>query len=225
MGFGQATTALYFQDVAHWDAARSPLQPLVPQCSLGGCRTLWGCKGRASHVTPLAPALWLRFSVRCTRASSKAAAPQPLQEKVMGWHHWALAHPGAKRMEESIRLMRAWPGLRDAAKKHCKPCGQCQRCKAARKKKHGLLPEKQGEAAKRGRASAGLWGPKPAVSKNGYTCQAHAMAMAGPAAGWLEYAQLYAGEAAAACRCQQILDTVWLARYPRPKRNWIWQWL
>ena len=41
--------------------------------------------------------------------------------------------------------------------------------------------------------------------------------MADPVAGWLEYAQLYSGEAAAACRCQQILGTAWLARYPRPK--------
>ena len=35
--------------------------------------------------------------------------------------------------------------------------------------------------------------------------------------GWFEYAQLYQGETATAYRCQQILDTVWLARYPRPK--------
>ena len=43
------------------------------------------------------------------------------------------------------------------------------------------------------------------------------MAAAGPAAGWLEHAQLHPGEAAAACRCQQMLGTVWLARCPRPK--------
>ena len=119
-------------------------------------------------------------------------------------------------MEEPARLMRAWPGLRDAAKPCCQPCGQCQRCKAARKKKHGLLPEKQGEAAKWSRASAGSRGPKPAVSKNGYNYQAHAMAMVDPATGWLEHAQL-CEDAPAAKRCQEILGTAWLARYPRPK--------
>ena len=117
---------------------------------------------------------------------------------------------------EPARLARAWPGLRGGAKACCKPCGKCQRCKATRKKKHGLLPEKQGEATKWSRANAGLRGPKPAASKNGYTCQAHAMAMVGPATGWFEYAQLY-DDAPTAKRCQEILGTAWLARYPRPK--------
>ena len=40
--------------------------------------------------------------------------------------------------------------------------------------------------------------------------------MGQPAAGWLEHAQLCGG-APAAKRCQEILGTAWLARYPRPK--------
>jgi len=148
--------------------------------------------------------------------NNKIVVPQPLQERVMDWYHYALVHPGVKRMEESIRLMYTWPGLRDAVKKYCRPCDQCQRCKTTRKKKYGLLPEKQGEVVKWSRVNVDLWGPKSVVNKNGYTYQIHVMTMVDPVTGWFEYAQLYE-DAPTAKRCQEILDTVWLARYPRPK--------
>ena len=66
-------------------------------------------------------------------------------------------------------------------------------------------------------ANADLWGPKKVVNKNGYEHNIHIMTMIDPATGWFEHAQLCQGESATAHRCQQILDTVWLARCPRPK--------
>ena len=148
---------------------------------------------------------------------NKIYVPSPLRQGVMEWVHDILCHPGKHRMKESIQSLYTWPKLYGDAKAFCRACGKCQRCKKTSKIKYGLLPEKKGEVAKWPRANAGIWGPKAASSKNGYTCSAHAMAMVGPAAGWLEHAQLHSGEAAAACRCQQILGTAWLARYPRPK--------
>ena len=40
------------------------------------------------------------------------------------------------------------------------------------------------------------------------------MTMANPVTGWFEQQQLYGSPTA--YRCQAILDSVWLARYPRP---------
>lgn len=149
--------------------------------------------------------------------NSKIVVPTTLKERVMDWYHYALVHPGVKRMEESIRLMYTWKGLRKDVKECCRPCDKCQRCKTTRKVKYGLLPEKEGEVVKWSRVNVDLWGPKSIVSKNGYTYQLHIMTMVDPVTGWFEMAQLYEGEAPTAKRCQEILDTVWLSRYPRPK--------
>ncbi len=50
---------------------------------------------------------------------------------------------------------------------------------------------------------------------NGFTYEIHVTTMVDPVTGWFECQQLYGTPSA--YRCQQILDTVWLARYPRPK--------
>ena len=62
-----------------------------------------------------------------------------------------------------------------------------------------------------------LWGPKSVRNKNGYTYEIHLMTMVDPVTGWFEMAQIYDGESPTAKRCQEILDTVWLSRYPRPR--------
>ena len=60
-----------------------------------------------------------------------------------------------------------------------------------------------------------LWGPKSIKNKNGFTYEIHIMTMVDPVTGWFERQQLY-GTPTAYC-CQEILDNVWLARYPRPR--------
>ena len=112
-------------------------------------------------------------------------------------------------MKESIKLVYTWDSLKEDAKGYIKHCGKRQRCKRASKAKHGLLPEKKGEATKWPRASAGLWGPKKVPSKSGYAYGIHLMAMADPAAGWLVMAQLRGPPAAK--RCQAALGAAWLS--------------
>ena len=48
-------------------------------------------------------------------------------ERAMDWYHYALVHPGWNRMEQSIRSMCTWPGLRTSVQAYCKPCDKCQR--------------------------------------------------------------------------------------------------
>ena len=60
-----------------------------------------------------------------------------------------------------------------------------------------------------------LWGPKKVENVNGYTYEVHVLSMVDPTTGWVEFCQLYGTPTA--YRVQQILDSVWLSRYPRPK--------
>ena len=85
------------------------------------------------------------------------------------------------------------------------------------KSQRGPLGEKKGEITKWSRVSADLRGPEKVASKSGHACGTRSVAAVDPAAGWFEMAQLCEGERPTAKRCQEILDTVWLARCPRPK--------
>ena len=105
--------------------------------------------------------------------------------------------------------------MRNDIIQHIKTCDVCQRCKRTNKNKYGLLPEKEGEIIKWSRVNVDLWGPKTVRNKNGYDYQIHVMTMVDPVTGWFELEQLF--DSPTAYQCQQILDTSWLARYPRPR--------
>ena len=108
-----------------------------------------------------------------------------------------------------------WPNLRKDVIRFCKTCDLCQRCKKQKKRKYGLLPEKEPEVTKWRRVNVDLWGPKTIQNKTGWDYAIHVMTMVDPVTGWFELQQLYSEPTA--FRCQQILDTEWLSRYPRPR--------
>ena len=148
--------------------------------------------------------------------NNKIIVPDTLKDRVMDWYHDVLVHPGMTRMEASISSVYTWVGLRKDVEHYCKTCDVCQRTKRSRNKiKYGLLPEKEGEITKWSRVNVDLWGPKSIKNKNGYTYEIHIMTMVDPVTGWFEQQQLYGTPTA--YRCQEILDNVWLARYPRPR--------
>ena len=60
-----------------------------------------------------------------------------------------------------------------------------------------------------------LWGPVSDKNKNGNDCKSHVMTMIDPATGCFEVAALEHGTTA--LEVQRLLDSQWLARYPRPK--------
>ena len=87
--------------------------------------------------------------------------------------------------------------------------------KPTNKKKYGLLPEKLAETTKWRRVNVDLWGPKTIKNVNGYDYEIHVMTMVDPVTGCPEFEQLYGKPTA--YRCQEILDNVWLSRYPKPE--------
>ena len=134
---------------------------------------------------------------------------------MLDWYHTILIHPGEARMIESIKLVFTWSGLNKQALELVNTCHECQICKKAGKKKYGLLPPKNAETMRWNRDNVDLWGLKLVVNVNGYTYELHIMTMVDPVTGWFEQRQLY--DEPNAYTCQQILDSVWLSRYPHLK--------
>jgi hypothetical protein len=88
----------------------------------------------------------------------------------------------------------------------------CQRAKKQRKK-YGHLPPKEAEAIPWKRVNVDCIGPYSVKTKKGkYTLRA--MTMIDPATGWFEIGAL--DQPPNSYDCQKILDSLWLARYPRP---------
>ena len=141
--------------------------------------------------------------------------PTAAQQRVLDWYHQSLVHPGYQRMYETMKSNFTWKGMQKDCENYCKRCRKCQLSKKTNKRKYGLIPEKKGEITKWSRINVDLYGPKKVRNVNGYTYDLHVMTMVDPVTGWFKCCQLY--KSPTAYRCQQILDTVWLARYPRPK--------
>ena len=87
--------------------------------------------------------------------------------------------------------------------------------KKSGRKKYGQLPAKEAECLMWSRVNVDLWGPATVNNKDGKTYKIHVMTMIDPTTGWFELASLRNGPTA--LEAQRLLDSVWLARYPRPR--------
>ena len=74
----------------------------------------------------------------------KIVIPTSLQNRIVKWYHTMLCHPGATRLEDTIRQHFTWDTLRDDVRKACKKCHTCQTTKHT-KAKYGHLPVKKHE--------------------------------------------------------------------------------
>ena len=70
--------------------------------------------------------------------NNQLLVPRSKQKSVLDWYYTILIHPGEARMIESIKLVFTWGGLNKQSKKLVKTCHECQMCKKAGNKKHGL---------------------------------------------------------------------------------------
>jgi hypothetical protein len=147
--------------------------------------------------------------------NARIVVPSALINRVLDWYHTVLVHPGETRMEASIRSVYTWKNLRRDVQARCKTCHKCQLAKKSGKKKYGHLPPKTAECLMWNRVNVDLWGPATINNKNGKTYKIHVMTMIDPTTGWFELATLRNGPTA--LEAQRLLDSIWLARYPRPR--------
>ena len=66
--------------------------------------------------------LWERKSA--TDGEYRIFLPKDLREGIMEWYHLALMHPGAGRMEASIRRCFTWPNCREDVRNYVKNCDE-----------------------------------------------------------------------------------------------------
>jgi hypothetical protein len=72
----------------------------------------------------------------------KLVIPKTLQHKAVAWYHHYLQHPGHTRLEETLRAVLYWKGMRNLIRSHTKTCKTCQVNKP-KKQKYGKIPTKQ----------------------------------------------------------------------------------
>ncbi len=71
----------------------------------------------------------------------KVIIPTSLRQRAVKWYHHYLQHPGYSRLEEMMRSMMYWKGMRTTSRRHIKSCRSCQVNKR-HSQKYGHLPPK-----------------------------------------------------------------------------------
>ena len=153
--------------------------------------------------------------VKLIHEYNRILVPQGSRHRLLEWYHQHLCHPVSVQQEQTMRSVFAWRNMQNDIEAQFKHCHVCQRNKKTRKNKYGKIPKKLAEITKWRRVNVDCWGPKTINNKNKFTYQIYVMSMMDPVTGWVELAQLYGPPTA--YKCQQLLDSVWLSRYPRPE--------
>ena len=144
----------------------------------------------------------------------KICIPKPLQSRIITWYHEYLVHPGATRLENTLRFPFYWKGMQQQVQAFTKTCHKCQVSKKQRKK-YGKLPAKKAEVTPWKRVNVDLVGPYNITPKNSTkTYEFRAMTMIDPVTCWFEMAPIITPNSETT---QTVFDSYWLARYPRPK--------
>ena len=73
--------------------------------------------------------------------NGKVMIPTSLHQHVVKWYHHYLQHHGHSRLEETMRSVMYWKGMRTTIRKYVKSCRSCQVNKRY-SQKYGHLPPK-----------------------------------------------------------------------------------
>jgi hypothetical protein len=85
----------------------------------------------------------------CICDKGKLIILKPLQRRATIWYHHYLQHPGHTRLEETMKAVIYWKGMRTTIRSITKSCKTCQMNKK-RSQKYGHLPSKLGTTNVRG---------------------------------------------------------------------------
>ncbi len=73
--------------------------------------------------------------------NGKLMIPASLRHRAVSWYHHYLQHPGHWRLEETMRSVMYWKGMRTTIRRYVKTCQSCQ-INQRHSKKYGHLPPK-----------------------------------------------------------------------------------
>lgn len=176
--------------------------------------------------------VWMKQSVGDSKW--RIYVPKASRTPLMQWFHDALMHPGAIRMEESVRRCFTWEKCRDDIREFIKTCEVCQKTKSTNKQKQGKLPLKDAPVHNAFDVlTVDLCGPwameatvqsksevktkkgkaKKKIEERIVRVQVWALTMVDEASSWIEIVPIKNKRSE---NVSMLVDAEWFCRYPRP---------
>jgi hypothetical protein len=119
----------------------------------------------------------------------KLIIPTSLRHRAVSWYHHYLQHPGHSRLEETIRSVMYWKGMRTTIRRYVKTCQSCQVNKR-HSQKCGYLPPKLVITTPWKALCVDLIGPYTLKSKDSSIIDFMCLTMINPATGWFKIVEL-----------------------------------
>jgi hypothetical protein len=119
----------------------------------------------------------------------KVAIPTSLHQRAVKWYHHYLQHPGHSRLEETMRSVMYWKGMRTTIWRYVKSCRSCQVNKR-HSQKYGHLPSKLVIMTPWKALCVDLIGPYTRKDKDGSSIHFMCLTMIDPATSWFKIAEL-----------------------------------
>jgi hypothetical protein len=111
---------------------------------------------------------------------NKLIIPASLQHRVVSWYHHYLQHPLLSRLEETMRSVMYWKGMRHTIRSYVKSCRSCQVNKR-HSQKYGHVPPKLVITAPWEASCVDLIGPYTLNGKDGLSIGLMCLSMIDPA--------------------------------------------
>ena len=121
--------------------------------------------------------------------NDKLIIPASLQHRAVSWYHHYLQHPGHSRLEETIRSVMYWKGMRHTVRSYVKSCRSCQINKR-HSQKYGHVPPKLVITTPWKALCVDLIGPYTLTGKDGSSIDFMCLTMIDPATSWFEIVEL-----------------------------------
>jgi hypothetical protein len=121
--------------------------------------------------------------------NGKLIIPTSLRHRAVSWYHHYLQHPGHLHLEERMRSVIYWKGMRTTMQRYVKTCQSCQINKR-HSQKYGDLPPKLVMMIPWKAFCVDLIGPYTLKGKDGSSIDFMCLTMINPATSWLKKVEL-----------------------------------
>jgi hypothetical protein len=121
--------------------------------------------------------------------NAKVIIPTSLRHRAVSWYHHYLQHPGHSRLEETMRFVMYWKGMRTTIRRYVKSCRSCQVNKR-NSQKYGHLPPNLVIMTPWKALCVDLIGPYTLKGKDGSSIDFMCLTMINPATSWFEIVEL-----------------------------------
>jgi hypothetical protein len=125
----------------------------------------------------------------CICHKGRLVIPKPLQSRAVMWYHHYLQHPGHTCLEETMKDVIYWKGMRITIRSKTKSCKTCQ-VNIKRTRKYGHLPPKIVISTPWEALCVDLVGPYTLKGKDGLSIDFMALTMINPASSWFKVVEL-----------------------------------